>query len=107
ITHTVKEDFPMATTPTSIPARLMGTETWTDSITFATGKGIVYAGTAPTTIAANTAAAWTVTDAVTNILTVDSRNTVTAVAAFTVTASPPTIAGASGTTFSQQKIAAL
>lgn len=70
------------------------------------GNIVVNSAAATIKAKANTAATLAISDGTTNILTVDSRNTVTGVAAFTVTASAPTIAGASGTTFSAAKIAA-
>lgn len=52
------------------------------------------------TVKANTAAALTITDATTSMYVVDTRNTVTGVIQHKFAASPPTIAGAAGTTFS-------
>ncbi len=67
-----------------------------------TGGTITWNGLIP----ANTASAFNINDGTTNILAFDTRNTVTGVAAVTVSASPPTIATASGDTFSQLKVAA-
>lgn len=74
------------------------------------GSGIVTtsltmsAGAATATIIANTAAALGITDGTTSLISLDTRNTVTGVAAVTLNASPPTITSATGDTFSVAKI---
>ena len=68
-------------------------------------SGINLAAAAQTiTVKANTQHATDVYDGTTNIIDVDTRNTVSMVAV-TVTASPPTITAAAGVTFSQLKTA--
>lgn len=58
-------------------------------------------------VIANTAAALEFSDGTTKLLAFDTRNTVTGVVAAKFTSSAPTIAGASGTTYSQVGIAAV
>ena len=57
-------------------------------------------------IVANTASALDISDGTTNLMTFDTRNTVTAVNAVTFNSSPPTIASAAGITYSQVSVAA-
>lgn len=100
------------TTPTSLLKRLTGEETWTDTITFAAGKGFVADTFGPLTAAgtftvkANTAAAYAFSDGTVSMLAFDSRNTVTGVISALFTSPAMTIAGAAGTTYSQVGIAA-